>query len=498
MPSILAAFVYLGIVVWLFRRDIREQRGVTSALWIPLLWLIIIGSRFVSQWLDMVGLHLGAANVEEGSPLDACIFGLLILSGFYVLNRRRVRLSEVVRNNRWLTVFMVYCFLAILWSDFPLVALKRWLKVLGHPIMVLVVLTEPDPEEAIIRLLKRCAYVWILVSILFIKYFPDLGRGFDAWSGEAVNNGIAINKNMLGLDVFILGVFFVWYFMHVWRSATGDERESRERRNELILIAALLFLLGWLLKLSHSSTALVSILIAVAMMVFLGLRWVNPRQIGVYLLAAVFVGVIAQAGFDIYGIFLQLLGKSPTLTDRTLVWNDLLQMKINPILGAGFESFWLGDNLKIIWAKWWWHPNQAHNAYLETYLNLGLAGLFLLIGWFIATYQKAYRDLLNDDGWGRFRLSFLVAVLFYGWTEAAFKGLDPVFFIFYLIAMDYPKPRTVASAQSDDTDCAAEEMVPEADNNHNYAQLANRRSGTKYLIKGFQYYYIRPALECSQ
>ncbi len=449
----LALFLTIAFIVYLFWRDIREQRGVTGALWIPLLWLTIIGSRFASQWLDTFGLHQDSDDLEGGSQLDAAVFGLLIVLGLYVLNRRRVQLSEVIRNNRWLTFFFVYCFLSILWSDFPLVAFKRWLKVLGHPVMVLVLLTEPDPEEAIIRLMKRCAYVWILVSILFIKYFPEWGREFNTWTGASSNTGITFGKNALGVDCFILGVFFFWYFLKTWRMEKSDER-----RNELILIAVFLGMDGWLLDMARSSSSLVSFLVAATILVFLGLRSVNPRYIGAYLIVAMVVGMVAEEGFGIYSSVLQILGKDPTLTDRTLVWQDLLQMKINPIFGTGFESFWLGDRLKILWAKWWWQPNEAHNAYLETYLNLGLIGLFLLIGWFIATYRKARRDLIDHLDWGRFRLAFLVAVLFYGWTEAAFRALDPVYFAFYLIAMDYPKPQFVPAGQSLESDGLEEEM----------------------------------------
>ncbi len=447
MPPIVATIVYLGFIAWLFRRDIRQQRGVTGALWIPVIWLTIIGSRFVSEWLSLFGLPFGSVNLEEGSPLDAVVFGLLIVSGLCVLSRRRVTLSEVVRNNRWLTVFLVYCFLAILWSDFPLVALKRWLKVLGHPIMVLVLLTEPDPEEAIIRLFKRCAYVWVVGSVLFIKYFPQWGRGFDAWQGAASNFGITTNKNMLGLDLFLLGVFFFWYFLKVWRT-----EKSRERRNELILVVAFLGMIGWLLNMAHSSTSTVSFLIAAAVMLFLGWRWVNPKYIGIYLVAAVVVGLVAEEGFGIYTSVLQFLGKNPTLTDRTLLWHDLLQIDINPIFGTGFESFWLGERMKILSAKWWWVPNEAHNAYLETYLNLGLAGLCLLLGWFFVIYLKARRDLLDGVDWGRFRLALLVAVIFYGWTEAAFKAQNPVYFTFYLIAMDYPKAAFATAGQRDESE----------------------------------------------
>ena len=61
------------------------------------------------------------------------------------------------------------------------------------PIMALIVLTEPDPEEALKRLMKRCAYVVVPVSILWIKYYPELGRGFSPWGGGE-SRGIAAGK----------------------------------------------------------------------------------------------------------------------------------------------------------------------------------------------------------------------------------------------------------------------------------------------------------------
>jgi hypothetical protein len=42
------------------------------------------------------------------------------------------------RENQWLAVAPAYCFVAIIWSDFPFVAFKRWIKLLWHPIMVLI------------------------------------------------------------------------------------------------------------------------------------------------------------------------------------------------------------------------------------------------------------------------------------------------------------------------------------------------------------------------
>src|SRR5579859_5278547 len=94
----LALLIYVGFVVWLLRRDFREKPNVTGALWIPFFWVFISGSRFVSEWLDIFGLHWGGTSVEEGSPLDALFFFGMIGAGIYVLHQRRVNLAEFMQN----------------------------------------------------------------------------------------------------------------------------------------------------------------------------------------------------------------------------------------------------------------------------------------------------------------------------------------------------------------------------------------------------------------
>src|SRR5215813_2040066 len=194
MPPIVALFLTIAFSGFLYRRDIRERPNVTGALWLPVLWTLILGSRSVAIWLDTFHLPTVFNSVDEGNPLDATLQLTLIAAGVYVLNRRQVSLGEIFRSNKWLMAFLIYCFISIVWSDFPLVAFKRWIKILGHPIMALIVLTEPDPEEALIRLMKRCAYVVVPVSILFIKFYPQLGRTFEQWTGLQAYTGITANK----------------------------------------------------------------------------------------------------------------------------------------------------------------------------------------------------------------------------------------------------------------------------------------------------------------
>jgi O-antigen ligase len=432
----LALLLTLALIVFLFRRDIREKPDISGALWLPLLWLVITLSRGFTQWLNIFGLPVsGGASNEEGSPVDACFYLALAIAGFCVLTKRQVLLSEIVRNNGWVIAFFLYCFISIAWSDFPFISFKRWTKIFGHPIMALIILTEPDPKEALVRLMKRCAYVVVPVSILFLRYYPHLGRSYDPWSGVAINQGIAQGKNQLGQDCLILGFFFFWYLLQTWRA----ERNTR-RRNELRLIVGFLIAISWLLRVAHSAAATIALFVAILIVMFVGIRSINKNFIGTYMLAALVLIAAAEMEFGISSRLSEALGKGSDLSGRTGLWETVLKFQPNPILGTGFESFWLGERRERIAAFFVrWKPGGAHNGYLETYLNLGLIGLSILIGLLIATFWKIRHSLLRNFEWGRYRLAFFVAVVLVNWTESAFATFSPIWFVFYIIAMDYPR-----------------------------------------------------------
>ncbi|MBV8216065.1 MAG: O-antigen ligase family protein [Verrucomicrobia bacterium] len=435
LPPIVALWLTFGLIFFLFRRQVLEKSEVSPALWLPLIWLLINGSRSPGQWLN---LDAGAVitSGEDGSPLDATFYFALIVAGYAVLRRRGVDLLTFARNNRWLTAFLMYSLISILWSDFPLVAFKRWIKILGHPIMVLVILTDPVPLEAVKRLLKRIAYVLVPLSICFIKYFPQYGRGFDSWTGQGFNGGVALNKNELGLLCLIFGIFFFWSILQ-----TLKIKNRRTRRKELILDIGFFVLNWWLLAEASSATSLVTMLLGIAVIWFVGLRFVDKRYVGFYLIAAVLVFAALEPFFGIYTQVVKGLGRNLNLTDRTDIWQSVLKLQDNPIFGRGFESFWLGSRLDTLWVQFPFHPIQAHNGYIETYLNLGWIGIALLVGQFVGTFLKIQRELVRRFEFARLRLAFLLAIIVFNYTEAAFVNTSFVWTMFFLIAVDYPNAR---------------------------------------------------------
>jgi exopolysaccharide production protein ExoQ len=432
MPPILASFLTIGFMGWLFWRDFREKPNVTGALWIPILWMFIITTRPVSRWLNILDVPgFGAPRSEEGSPLDVLVYLGLIAAGLVVLSKRQVNLSQVIRDNGWLFVFILYCFISIFWSEYPLTSFKRWIKVLGHPIMVLVLFTEPDPKEALLRLMKRCAYVLLPVSILWMKYY-SLGSKYDEF-GSRTNCGITGGKNILGIMSCLLGLFFLWHLFQVIRSKKG-----KSRRREFQLTVGLLLLTGYCLAKAHSATSDICLMLGTAIMVVLALRSVNKRAIGAYVVAAIVLSVIAQLTFDIYGKLADMSGHESTLEGRGVLWGQLLTFGTNPVFGVGFEGFWLGDNLVKLHEGRPWQPNEAHNGYIELYLDGGIVGLLLLAGVVFAVYRKIRLDLLQNFEWGRVQMACLIVLLAHSWTEAGFRGLSLPFFVFFIIATNYP------------------------------------------------------------
>jgi exopolysaccharide production protein ExoQ len=455
IPSVVALWLTFGLIYLLYRREGRAKTNVSRALWIPLTWLLITGSRSFTQWLNLsAGTAIQAP--EDGSPLDAAFFFTLIALGCFVLRKRGVNLSTFGRHNRWLLAYFLYTLMSISWSEFPDIAFKRWIKILGHPIMALIVLTDSDPMQAVKMLLKKLAYVLLPLSVCFINYFPQYGRGFDAWTGTAYNAGVTTNKNELGSLCLIFGIFFFWNTLQAFKI-----ENRKTRRNELIVNTGFLALSTWLMTRSSSATSLATMILGMAVIGLVGFRFIDRRYVGWYLLSAIVIFAALEPFLGLYATVVKGLGRNLTLTDRTSVWITVLKMQDNPIFGMGFESFWLGKRLETLWEMYFWHPLQAHNGYIETYLNLGWIGVGLLIGQFVGTFQKIQRDLVRRFEFARLRLAFLLAIVLYNYTEAAFASTCFIWTMFFLIAVDYPMIKAAGrTGPARDLEGRARRMVP--------------------------------------
>jgi exopolysaccharide production protein ExoQ len=438
MAPPLALALTLFLIGYLLRHDYREKPRVSIATWIPTVWLMILGSRQVSQWLES-GPTLSARVLEEGSPIDRAVYGGLLFVGFCILASRRVRVGEVAKNNFPIVLFLLYEGISVLWSDFPLVALKRWSKALGDVVMVLIIWSGPFPMRSVTAVIRRCAYVLIPLSFLFCKYYENLGRTMDDW-GNSGYTGVTTDKNMFGYLLFAFGLYFFAALINSTRRL-GHEREGTLFDRGISIL--FLVMIGWLFPISNSKTATVAFAVGVAIIVAVQFATVR-RHLWSYAFAAILLAPILDELFSVKSAIFEASGRDATLTGRTGLWETLLKEPINPLVGVGYGSFWLGERLTRFWAMYKTSPPiQAHNGYLEVYLNLGLIGLTLLAGVLWAGLKRmrnkfvssqALTETRNDRTIKTFGLAYGIAYLFYNVSEATFQGNNLLFVIFLILA----------------------------------------------------------------
>lgn len=417
MPPHLAIGLYLILMVLLFLIDPRVKR-TSSWLWVPLTWLFIIGSRQPSQWLGGE-VSTVAGRMEEGNSLDRGVYiGLMILA-MGILMARSFRWNLFFTQNLPLTLFLSFALISVVWSDYTLVALKRWFRDIGNYLMILVILSEPYPVEAVRVVIRRLCFLLITLSIVLIKYYPEIGREYDYWSGTAWYSGATTSKNMLGVLCLISGLFFLWDIVMQVRGPW-----SRARNLILLLNCTYLLMTIWLLNLANSKTSSICLVLGSVIILASQTRMIesHPAILKVAAPSLVIGYVIAETvlGVDITAAIASLVGRDPTLTGRDHIWSVVLSMDTNALIGTGYESFWLGPRLLEVWRRAGTGLNQAHNGYLEVYLNLGVVGLSLLGAFLVSSLQAIWKNWVTS-GFGPFNLALWLILMFYNVTEAAFK-----------------------------------------------------------------------------
>jgi O-antigen ligase len=110
----------------------------------------------------------------------------------------------------------------------------------------------------------------------------------------------------------------------------------------------------------------------------------------------------------------------------------------NPLIGTGFESFWLGKRLEKMWSIYWWHPRESHNGYLEMYLSLGWLGLLMFAIVVVTGYRTVTSALRRNAEEGTLRLAYVVVALAYNFAESAFGTLNVIWICFLLATISVP------------------------------------------------------------
>jgi exopolysaccharide production protein ExoQ len=436
--SVLIASILFTI--YLVSVDVKKTARPWKALMVPLIWMFLSGTREFSAWFQIEGRAWSPDAFKEGNPVDAAVHFLLILCGVIIISRRQQLWGKILSQNSWILMFFIFGAFGILWSDYSYIAFKRWIKAFGTLVMALVVLTEDDPSDAFNDLLRRLAIFVIPLSVILCKFYPEYGRV--SLRGTWSYSGVAAGKNLLGMLCLLSGIYFI---PQIFSSRTEIEHESYPSK---IYSYWFLGMTAYLLYLTNSATSQVCMI--VFLFIFFASRFPTVKRrpktfILSGLMLAIVIGFLNET-FHLKEAILSMVGRNENLTSRHPMWEELILMNPDPMFGVGYESFWLGERMKAVWVNYE-GIIQSHNGYLETYLNLGIIGVILMIGTIVSGFKKAIKYLSENYDFAFIKISIIIVVALYNWTEASFYGTSTMFMLFILVAFYIPK-----NSQSTKTD----------------------------------------------
>lgn len=422
--------VFYVWLIWISYRDTKDRTSVSWSVWIVVIWLFVHGTRPLGSWFGLEG----QVSRDEGSPLEATVNGVLIAAGLSVLIRRGIQWGTVITGNVWLSVFYLFWILSITWSDYPLITFKRLIKDFGYLIMALVVLTDKVPTQSIRAAIVRFSYICIPLSVIWIRYFPHLGREFVGYSKSTLMYvGVSTHKNVLGNLVLASALFVLWEILEQWKERNAGKKPLLKSH------AFVLAMCWYLLLLIDSQTSLVCASLGSVLLVtlFKVRSWTyNPGRIElVGILGGTIVGLV-NLFVDVKEVFLQSVNRDPTLTTRTDIWPILIEFQDNPLLGQGFCTFWAGERMVELEAVTF-GIIQAHNGYIETYLNGGIVGMTLLGLLLLATYLRIRKHLILGIPDSHIRLVILIIAVIYNFSEASFNKIGPLWLVTVWAMMQY-------------------------------------------------------------
>jgi exopolysaccharide production protein ExoQ len=311
------------------------------------------------------GFEVGGYAMQAaayGNPLDQTVGGAIYVISVALLLREHSVVRAIVASPL-LSAFIVLTIVSALWSAVPGVTLRRAVGLLGTASFGAYLACRFSPHE-VLRAIAAALAIATAMSILLIVFVPSYGTA----DGREIA-GVFGQKNELG-RAMVFTVLATW-------AVIRDPESDRPIWAIPTLIAALV-----LLFLSRSAQALVGLaagaLVAIPLLTLCArfFRRVNLK-LGLSLLIA--TGILAFFVSAVAEELLEMLGRDATLTDRTLIWDLLIEFaRERPWLGRGYGAFWFSD-VSVWFAERWGALDHAHNGYMDLWLELGYVGVIGLL-----------------------------------------------------------------------------------------------------------------------
>lgn len=386
---------------------------------------------FLSAWISFHPFQSLAeppqAVVEGGDLANQLGFSALFLAlAAWTFCHQPARLKLLLRP--LFIVMLLWCCLSVVTSWEPALAARRFAFALVLVSIAMMVLLLPKNLRHFSDLLATTTLIVLFACYLGVLLVPQLAihQATDFLEPEHAGSwrGLFPHKNQAG-GVMVLFIFVGLFVARIRSVGIGG----------LIVVAASIFL-----AFTQSKTAIGVLPLAFVLAAIVA-RTRNSAFSVILVLAVLAAFNLFSVGtvvFEPVRSLVESVLPDATFTGRTEIWQLALNaVAQRPITGYGFSTFWgtpevvygFGDN--VTWAN---AATDAHNAYLNLAVTIGIPGMALVIAWVVALPVADYCRCRDDAQSSAVAMLFLRVCLFgifaSSFESSIFQQVGEVWFFF--------------------------------------------------------------------
>ena len=362
-------------------------------------------------------------NIIGWSAWGASIGALLV----WALVELWLRRDRVKRPGIATVMFLALAFLSAFW------AASWWSTLLGSAISLgiaaaALVLTSM-PLQRFMTLLHWCFQVQLIGSLLFEVTAAVLGRGIrPVWYGHIDNSevywwshgdlfeggrmyGLPGNPNLVAMLALLALII-----------AAARALSGQDRRTWPVWVGLPILLIA----LSQSITVIliVGAIMAASTLIVIRFKVSRPAYYRAFFSSLSLMGIAVIVGAVLWQSLAELLGRSTDLTGRLDIWRIVLVRWLDsPIVGDGWMGYWMpwvDPYGSLIQHRAIVHL-QAHNAWIDMALQLGIIGVLIFFALQVTSMRNAVAVIRYGNEHPAIRavpLLLLIALAVQGLTES--------------------------------------------------------------------------------
>lgn len=359
------------------------------------------------------------------NPINQYVFSALYLASLLALLPVRTRTLQLARQEKFLTLFLLWSLASVFWSDFVFISFKRWIQLLGMVVVFSAALVHRDPGTGILDDLKAVLFLYIPLSLAAVLLVSGATEpDFNAWRGFTSQKNMLGQSSLAGLIVLTLSL----------REDVSWNRVA----TCLLWCMTLVLLLG-----SRSTTSLLAggILLFAAVVLHAERTLLRPFAGGMisfltvlaFFLSPVLILFLEPTVLD--SIFMEF-GKDMTFTNRVDIWANVFDdAKRHLLVGCGFDGYWVPGTteMDLMFKNLQFIINQGHLGYLDILNETGVVGLGIVAS-MVIHYLKNLVIGENEEPWKWFVFAALI-VNFQESTIFRLHSVNGALFVFSYLAL---------------------------------------------------------------